>query len=409
MTDRRGVTALREPLQVWLPHLGGSLGRPEVARDAQRAFKLWRGDLRVWLAPEFPREVRWLRGQFSELAIPAEHLDCVDIYHVSPKGRAFGLDSRHRFPAGRIGGLLDAWLNLGALGGCRSVPAPEFITVTFPTIHGQGVTYDTARISVEGGATFPQQSGGNHDTCVYWPPMDRPVPPTVFPDAESLSLNLPVERRAEPDGRFIVAYSDGTVADQVVSVWPDPIAALMPFFTGFDELTTLKRMVEIATRSRDDPEDALRAAKEASAPYIGRGHAPRAFAWLYPTFLNSGPEAILTLAAELGVSRTDIHEAYLNVRTLKAAQLAEILSRSAGFREAMAEQIELPRVWGALGLLWFVFIEALETQRSFRPCQRCGRITAGKSDKRFCGPDDNPDCFRARRAQDRRRSRERKR
>jgi hypothetical protein len=89
--------------------------------------------------------------------------------------------------------------------------------------------------------------------------------------------------------------------------------------------------------------------------------------------------------------------------------LAEILSRSAGFREAMAEQIELPRVWGALGLLWFVLIEALETQRGFRQCQRCGRVIAGKSDKRFCGPDDNPECFRGRRAEDRRRSRDRHR
>src|SRR5260221_9277911 len=37
------VTDGMKTIQLWLPSLGRSLNFPEVSRDAQRAFKVWRG------------------------------------------------------------------------------------------------------------------------------------------------------------------------------------------------------------------------------------------------------------------------------------------------------------------------------------------------------------------------------
>lgn len=115
----------------------------------------------------------------------------MDVYHIGENARAFGCSARQNFPNGRIDGLLDSWLNVAELGGCKFVPAPSSITLRFPEIsEQQSVRYVEVDVSIEGGATFPTR--WNRDTLeVSWPPGGRTIASTMFPDAESLSLNPP--------------------------------------------------------------------------------------------------------------------------------------------------------------------------------------------------------------------------
>ena len=407
-TDRATGARLRASLQVWIPRLGGDLGRPEVARDALRAYAAWEGDLRVWRSPEFERLVRWRRFDWTEVAVPAEVVERVDVYHIGADGRAFGHCARQYFPRGRIDGLLHAWLNVADLGGCKSVPAPASLTLEFPGIYGEEAQYDRVKISVEAGAAMPTELTSDGRIKVSWPPSDRPIPPTVFPDAESMALNPPGERFTDESGVPLVTYSDGSVGHQVINVWPGPIGLLMPALGSFGDLLAQQQMTAIAKLSTTNLELALRLAHEQAAPYFSIGRTTRAFATVYTMLLNDGPLAILNFAENVGVSANILADAYAasDNKTLTNQRLAEILGPSAEFRRALAQPIAIKRVWGALGLFWALLLEELEARRPFCVCARCGRITSGKKGKRFCGANDNPDCFHGRRAADRRRLRE---
>jgi hypothetical protein len=107
-----------QALQLWLPMWGPSLNFPEVARDAQRAFRAWQGEQTVWLLQGLQEAGRWREGQQWQLALPAELLDCVDVYHVGENGVVYGPNAEARFPNGRVQGLLEAWLNVEQSGGC---------------------------------------------------------------------------------------------------------------------------------------------------------------------------------------------------------------------------------------------------------------------------------------------------
>jgi hypothetical protein len=408
-TDRVTAPAtarLSGPLQLWIPRLGGDLGRPEVARDAQRAYAAWDGDLQVWLSPEFRAPFRWMRGNFSEIALPAEHVDRLDVYHIGENGRAFGHCARQYFPDGRIEDLLNGWLNVGDLGGCKSVPAPQWLGLEFPEIGEQGVRYGETKISVEGGATFPTRwSGGRVE--ISWPPDGRAVAPTMFPDAESMALNSPIERAVDEQGLPVVIYRDGTVANQVINEWPKPIGLLMPALGSFGDLAAQQRMAAIATMSETDLDLAVHLAREGAAPFVSSGRSTWADAWVKPTLLSDGPEPILFRAETIGVPDADLNEAYEERRAgkLSNARLAEILGRSAEFRRALSEPVVVRRAWGAVGLFWALLLDELEGRRRFATCGHCGRILRGKRGKQFCGRDDNDKCYLARRAADQRRSR----
>lgn len=412
MTDRvtrDNRVCLTRPVQLWLPRLSSSLGRAEISRDAQRAFAAWRGDLKVWLSPDFRQEVRWLNGDFTEVAMPAEHIDELRVYHVGENGRVFGSGSRHRFPNGRVDGLLEAWLNIGHLGGCKGVTAPDWIEFDFPAIHRKGVRYERTRISIEPGPTFPQSRDRKSGKIrVQWPPAGRAMAATPFPDGESLAGNPPLFHGRDEDGVRLIGYQDGTVAVQIVQEWPAPIATVIPFFSAFDDVTTQKKMVLIAAASAKDPAEALKAARLAAAPYVTETYAPRDLAWLYPTHLESGPLPVLSRVEELGVG--GLHELYSRHqrRQLTPEHLAVVLGRSRKWLEVMGEAMEVRRAWGPLGLFWILHLEELEARRPCQSCDRCGRLIRGKRDKRVCGPTDDVACFRARRAKDQRRSREKR-
>ena len=70
--------------------------------------------------------------------------------------------------------------------------------------------------------------------------------------------------------------------------------------------------------------------------------------------------------------------------------------------------IEANSLEGALGLMWALLLDRLKASQSFQFCERCGQLISGKADKRFCSEEDNAECYRARKRDDKRRSRKTK-
>ncbi|MGH8059735.1 MAG: hypothetical protein ACREOH_21270, partial [Candidatus Entotheonellia bacterium] len=102
------------PLQLWLPTFGPSLGFPEVGRDMARVLQSWQGESTVWLLPDLNTPRRWWPSGKPvwerTLAIPAEHFDRIDVFHIGANGYVWGPGVHDRFPDGRVEGLLRSWL-----------------------------------------------------------------------------------------------------------------------------------------------------------------------------------------------------------------------------------------------------------------------------------------------------------
>jgi hypothetical protein len=367
------------PLQVWLPTWGPSIGFPEVARDAQRAFRAWQGEHTIWLLQQLPQPGRWQEDGWWHLAILAELLDRAEVFHIGENGYIHGPEAKTRFPQGRINGLLDAWLNVEKLGGVKYAVAPETLQWRCPVIKGDVIEYVEGTVRLLGGGVAPivaRDSDGNGK--VQWPPEGHPG--SVSPDAETCA--------------FYASRPDHILEDvQLLLQWPGPLQALLPLMSGLDDLAAQAQMVQIAQESARDPHRALLRAKALAAPYMTEGSTTQEFAWFWPTYLEGG-EAGVVYGAE-GRFR------------LIARSLAEA-RRSPAWRAAMTHPVAIRRVWGAVGLCWALLLEQLEAFQPFQVCERCGRILQARQGKRFCGPEDDEACFRQRRASDQSRSRARR-
>jgi hypothetical protein len=180
------------PIQRWLPMLADTLSDPRYQRDARRAMESWKGEYRVWLLPDIKKEARWQEPlgdgkiRVPVVAVPSEHLDRLDVYHIGATGEVWGIE-RGRFPDGRVDGLLQAWLNLFALNDkVTYYCAPETITLRVPRIRRRGVEYINLTLCLIPGPTirFSRFNAGSRTVWGKWPPK-RGWPAPVSPDAES--------------------------------------------------------------------------------------------------------------------------------------------------------------------------------------------------------------------------------
>ena len=185
-------------MQLWLPSLGRSLNFPEVGRDAQRAFKVWRGEPVVWMLPELRTPVRWSSLGIWNLAVPSEELDKIDILHISEKGRIYAPGVKGNLPS-TLDGLLDCWLNVDKLGGATFVYPPESFPLTVPRIDPEkGVSYYRRALSFGPGAYLPITSFDQKsaEVTTRWPPEGSPSP--VSPEAESVARYPLTQTESDP-------------------------------------------------------------------------------------------------------------------------------------------------------------------------------------------------------------------
>jgi hypothetical protein len=245
-----------------------------MARDAQRAFRAWQGEQTVWLLQCLQEPGRWRQDQQWQLALPAELLDRVDVYHIGENGYVCGPHADTRFPNNRVQGLLDAWLNVEHIGGLRWEPAPERIPWRIPHVSGDAVDYIEGMVRVVAGGTVPVVAlDANGMGKAQWPPAGHPA--TVAPDAESHAFY------ARQRGETLNGI-------HMLLRWPGPLEPLFSVMSGLDDLAAHAQLVQIARQSANDPPWALQRAWAVAAPYITEGWTTPEFAWFWPTLLGWG-------------------------------------------------------------------------------------------------------------------------
>jgi hypothetical protein len=371
--------------QLWLPTVGYSLTATEV--DKESAFKLWRGESRIWLLPGTQSPIRWSDnlGWWSwQSAVPAANLDCLDIFYVTKNGQVAGPNAEKRFPNGSVNGLLMNWLNVEwvcPVGESLEIRFP--FTLQVPEFDRRRVTYKEVVVSYQSLPAIPLVA---HEWISPMLAFERSA------DAQNYSLST-----ADSDLNHL--GDDGSQFMDAIFQCPHQLAPLVP---GGDFRTILcaqHQMAEISRKSKTDRSGALREAHVAAMPYVSMGYLPRELGWLClhdPSIWENVVENDSALVRLLYENARKRFRLYCN--TFEESQ------RSREWESVMGQLVPIRRAWGIVGLFWALFLEKLE-RHQLQACSRCDRIIEGTRGKRFCGPDDDQECYRQRRAHDKCRSR----
>jgi hypothetical protein len=393
------------PLQIWVPWFGSSLAGAKL-RDAERAFRAWAGELLVWLLPDLQEPTRWWesKNRVPVLALPAEHLNRVDVFHADKTGQIFGVGYPECFPEGRLDGLLAAWLSAVKDGRVTFEKVPETVTMRMPRVEngqivmsGGTAVYEEAALTYAPAPPLPFTLLHPDKPIAYttWPPTELPRP-SVSPEEEGGVHYGALSVSQHGGEEVVVARRDPRMrALRLVARFAAPFENLLVGGASTDVLYHQARMVAVARGSHADADGALRRAFDEAGRYVGDGSAPVGHIHFWPALIRGEP-AVWGVAEEHGLlERTPAP--VVATRDLRAAWASK------AWRETLTRCEPVRRVWGVTGLCWALLMEELERGRCFRACERCGRWLAGIASKRFCGRGDDPECFRARRAADKQR------
>ncbi len=287
-----------------------------------------------------------------------------------------------------IAQLLDTWLNVVKNNRVILVHAPDYFRVRVPEIGpNETVTYCVRNLNFGPGAYLPFASVDQERREVnsWWPPEGSLWP--VSPEAESaLRFSL-----TKTDGGSVVT-KEGDRALPVLLRYPQPLDQIMPKLSSLDDLHSQAQMVRVASLTSTNYQEALRMAELGAQPHTFTGSAT-----VQHSMIGKGVAHLLFQAEDQGLEvPRDWHASPPSI---------DELFKSEGWREWLESMVPTRRIWGATGLFWTLLLDSLQDGRSFASCDNCGRVFSGKRGKRFCGSQDDPQCFRNRRAGDQRRSR----
>jgi hypothetical protein len=396
-----------KPFQLFLPFLNSSFGLSQPGRQTRLLYSAWSGEGTVFLLPGTDQE-QGATQPFSRLsneeltaspwdwkvtAIPDHGFERVDIYHVSSDGSIVGPQDATPFHTGSVNGLLEAWLNMSdeSCHRTRTKGGRELIALDIPFV---GPRYLKARLP------FPFECSRLSRV------LDEPYEPypytrmcmelQVGPLQYSRIVDDPLyemtitDRKRYPMWPFGIEISRDLGGDRLR--WPNPINGFFPFRGSDGDLCVQRRMAGIVKKSKTQYQEALYEAKNEAAQYISEGYTTMELGWFWPTLLQKGEDAVRCTATEFGLPST---------RNLKELQSLN------EFQLLLQRKTPIRRVWGTLGFFWELLSQHLESQQSLI-CERCGRMITGKKGKKFCGREDNLQCFRDRGRTNRRKQRRRK-
>jgi len=366
--------------QLWLPTVGYSL--TTSIGDRERAFSIWRGESRIWLLPGVKSPVRWRdkRSWWSwQVAVPAENLDCLDIFYVRGDGLVAGFNAEKRFPDSSVSNLLKNWFNVEwvcPVGDSLDIRFP--VTLQMPQFDGRGVTWTEVVISYEAALTLPSRA-------------DEWLSP-ILDDGRSAIPQFHSPRT--PNRQHTDHGGEAPEYLEAIFRCPQQLAPLVPGRDFRHILWAQEQMTEIIQNSKTDELGALRKASTAAMPYLSVGCLPRELEWLcplYPTIWGKTEEEDSTRFKSLYPKAQSHFD-------LRHDTLDDSL-RSGEWENVMGQLIPIRRAWGIVGLLWTLFLEKL-SRNELQACLRCDRILEGTRARKYCGEDDDEACYRRRRADD---------
>jgi hypothetical protein len=149
-------------------------------------------------------------------------------------------------------------------------------------------------------------------------------------------------------------------------------------------------MCSIWERTQSDRDAARDEAVVAAGEWLSEGRSTVNRAWLQPIIATENEVGVITaIQSRFDVDFESLDEVY----------------KDPWLRKQLLKPMKVRRAWGLPGLMWALLLDRLEAGQSQRTCERCGRLIQGRSNKKLCGKDDNKECYRARKREDRRRSR----
>jgi len=385
------------PLQLWMPLLGPSVGLSSVRRDVHAAYETWRGDHTVFLLPDLRAPTRWTQCDgpglppYQVLALPAEHLDRVDVYHVGDHGQVAGVAAAWRFPDGTVTGLLHAWLNIDIRRARLHAPGRPVEFAVPRVTRGKvdfrkdgGVVYGKAVIRIPGHDVPIEINDRRRRSITFrWPPKGLHLH-TLHPDAETVEF----EASPMPSGGRKRRYARQRHAALCLA-WPEPFENLLSPLAVLDPLQALGRMRTVIREVAANAAGAVQAALAQSDDYVTNGQTTVEFAKFWPAYAAARRfgEPLRPFWTFLGIEAA----------TLGGALAAPQLQAAVPIR----------RAWDGIGLLWALLLDELEVRPGPRFCELCRSLIRGHGNARFCTRDENPGCFRQRRKIDRQRERSR--
>ena len=414
-----GDMLLRQaPLQLWLSLLGPQRWDGVVARDGQRAFAAWRGEDVVFLLPTLRHEHRWRgSGGLRFLALRAEHLERLDVFHIAPTGAVWGPDVAlrcpgevpelsprcaggsvdkllPRFPGGSINGLLPRWT---ARPPDRPLPVlmhfRAAIRMRVPAVRrGQVVTRKR-----DGAVAFEDIPVLRDPGPITEMAIDRRgrafrltltgsgVAPAISLDAEALANYTPAPTTWQ--GFPGAIGPDGRAQPRVFFAWSWPWFEFFSVFDGYDPLAAQERMRALMNMAQADRAAAIREAQAAVAPVISPSKSTLGLAQFWPTYISllaAGQSSAAPFWAPWGLTARTFEEARSDSR--------------------LDDPVVVTRVWGGVGLFWMLCLAELEA-RAPRFCTLCGWLLTGTARQYVCGPQDNPACHHTQRNTARQRQR----
>jgi hypothetical protein len=393
-----------DPIQAWVPYFGPQQFEGVVARDAQRAFQEWNGEEVVWLLPGLGKPYRWSqRGGTPTgircLALPADHLDRINVYHINPRGGVWGPNVERYFPVMSVEKMVPVWL------------APGLVSPTYRLLGGPlpflKPVVRRGRITTrrrDGAVAFERVEVLPDPGPIVKMTRDRPLRarrfrmqltpdgahvPSVSPDAESLAAYTPAP--ATWEGLPGVLGPDGRTYFRLLLHWRPPWGNLFSILDGHDPFVAQARMrMLIKQASNDDSRAAvIREAQAAAAPFISAGTSTRGLTHFWPTYMR-------VLATSDGPVGAFWDALRIRARTFEEARHDPSLSKT----------VPVIRVWGGTALLWILLAGIVH--RGVRVCRRCKRLLTGTRRQLLCGPLDDPKCHRSWRAEAKRQQRPRR-
>ena len=397
---------MKLPLQVWLPYLDPMATNEHVIRDIERAQRAWEGERTIWILPGIPETLRWTYPTdegFEHLAINGERLSRIDVVFVGTNGEVAEDANFRRFGSTKASELLDSWLSILQPGAepWAVYEASTTARLDLPYFCANGSVKLVER-TVELEPLSLQHLEFNPETGMArsrWPPEGWGLPEKVISaNAESLRRFggfrggfLEIGEKRMPI--YINQYDPTLLAFSHADKWPGILEAIFPAGGGLDAGLAQKRCRKAALLSQEDLEGALEYLHQIASGHSSPSRARRLDSWFAPQLQEKGLGGVLfEIEGRFGLS-------------LDASTLHE----SAEFVELIHEKEATRRCRGALGLFAALLIDELENNQRFLECQRCGKVLRGTRKLQFCRRKDDPECWRSRRREDKKRERERKR
>ena len=303
-----------------------------------------------------------------------DSLECARILHVGDKGAVVG-PAAASFPNQSVAGMLDHWLNDDFVRADPKNP-DEPRRAKIPHLANEGVVLVDAEVTLPVVSYFPfTHLGAVADyVAAQWPPHPD-MATTVSPEMES----------ARP-------LSDPRKSLRLRVAWSAPFEVLQPLLITPDDMYARDKMRQIAEASGDNYAKSLAQAMTEARDWISEGQASVNEAWLQPLIAAEEELGVLiAIEARYGIEAPSLEQAYKNEE----------------MRQRLNTPMPVTRAWGVPGLMWALLLDRLSKAQPFRVCERCGNLISGRGHKRFCSAEDNPDCYQAKKTEDKRRSRAR--